>query len=177
MAENQTVARPYAKAVFDCAVEQKNLDGWQAQLEAMAAATSDKVFLDMLKNAPSSDSAAKMLKQLLDGLLDDYGSNLIDLLGENGRYEVVPDIYREFVQMRDEYEKVLKAQVITARELDSKELDAIKEKLALRYGSSKVELECTLDPAIIGGAILKVGDEVIDASVKTSLSNLSSTLK
>lgn len=176
MAENLTIARPYARAVFDLALEQKKLDKWQEMLSAMAAACSDETFLAFLKNAASPESASESLKKLLEGLIDEDGGNFISILGENMRFEVVPEIYEEFLSLRREHDKVLEAEVISARPLAKAELEALKKKLAERFGY-KVTITAAIDESIIGGAILKVGDEVIDASVKTSLQNLSAALK
>lgn len=176
MAENLTIARPYAQAVFESALEHKTVDKWLKQLEAMACACSDEVFIHALKNASSPDAASKILTDLLGDLLDEYGQNLVKLLGSNARFEVVPEIYQEFVRLNDEHNKVLTAQLISARKIDAKDVKALTDKLSKKY-DCKVQLTTEIDPSIIGGAVLKIGDEVIDASVKTSLLELSSTLR
>ena len=177
MAENLTIARPYARAVFDLALETKSLDKWQDMLSAMAVACSDETFLSFLKNSASPESACSALKKLLEGIIDKSAENFISIIGENMRFEVLPEIYQEFLSLRNEYDKVLEAQVISARPLQEDELEVLKKKLLSRYGCKKVTITTSIDPSIIGGAILKIGDEVIDASVKTSLQSLSSTLK
>ena len=70
MAENLTIARPYARAVFDLALETKSLDKWQDMLSAMAVACSDETFLSFLKNSASPESACSALKKLLEGIID-----------------------------------------------------------------------------------------------------------
>ena len=127
----------------------------------------------MLKNG---ESAVALMKQLLEGLLNEEGESFLNIIGENQRFEVLPEIYEEFVRLKNEHDRVLKATVTSARALEAAELKALSDKLSSKY-ACEVTLENVIDPSIMGGAILKVGDEVIDASVKTSLKSLSSTLK
>lgn len=176
MAENLTVARPYAEAVFAVAVKENSFDKWQSMLFSMAVACRDDFFKDYLKNSPNPNSAAESLISLLKDLLDQSGQNFIKLLGENNRFEVLPEIFEEFQKLREEHDKVLTVQLTSARPFSDSEISALKDKLAAKYNCS-IRLKQNIEPNIIGGAILKMGDKVIDASVKTSLDNLSSTLR
>jgi F-type H+-transporting ATPase subunit delta len=176
MAENLTVARPYAEAAFSVAVEANNLDGWQNMLQAMSEAMKDVFFKDHLKLAANSSAAADSLISLLENIVDESGVNFIKVIGENNRFEVLPEIFEEFLRLRKKHEKCLTAQLISARAFSDSEIKSLKDKLATKYNCS-VTLEEKIDPTLIGGAVLKVGDRVIDASVKTSLQNLSSTLR
>lgn len=175
MAENLTIARPYAKAAFDSAVEHNALDQWQNMLQALALACKDDGILLFLKNASSPSVASDSLLKLLDGILDEYGQNFVRVLGENARFEVLPEIYDEFLKLRKEHDKVLSVVLTSARPIGESEVSALKDKLSAKYGCS-VSLSFQIDPSIVGGAILQIGDKVIDASVKTSIKNLSSTL-
>lgn len=176
MAENLTVARPYAEAAFDIAVESNKLDDWQNMLEAMSLACKDAYFMDHMKLMPNSSLAADSLISLLKDLVDEEGKNFIKIIGENNRFEVIPEIYEEFIRLRQKHEKCLSCTLLTARPILDSEIDSLKEKLAKKY-DSKIFLTTKVDPSLIGGAVLKIGDSVIDASVKTSLVNLSSTLR
>lgn len=176
MAENLTVARPYAEAAFMCAVEEKSLDKWQGMLCAMALACKDESLMAALKNAPNATSAEAILISLLDDILDEQCKELIKVLGENNRFEVIPEVYEEFLHLREKHEKVLTVQLISAHPYAQSEIDSLKNKLAAKYDCS-INFEQMIDESLIGGAILKVGNEVIDASVKTGIKNLSSTLK
>ncbi len=176
MAENLTIARPYAKAAFDSAVETKTLANWHTMLEALSIAYKDEFVRTFLKNTSSLDSAIEFFNKLLEGLIDDSGKNFIRILGENSRFEVLPEIFEEFERLSREYQKILTATVVSARPLSREDIEAIKAKLASKYGF-EVSLSEKIDPSIIGGAVLQIGDNVIDASVKTSIQSLSSTLK
>ena len=100
MAENLTVARPYAQAVFDIAVEDKTLDKWQEMLFALSLSCKDKNILTAIKNSPNAESAGNILISLLQELIDDKCKNLIRVIGENQRFLVIPDIYDEFLRLR-----------------------------------------------------------------------------
>ncbi|MGN0893511.1 MAG: F0F1 ATP synthase subunit delta [Succinivibrio sp.] len=176
MAENLTVARPYAEAAFKVALESGTIEKWNAMLEAMSVACKDEFFMDSLKLAPNSAVAADSLISLLKDLIDEEGSNFIRIIGENNRFEVIPEIFEEFVRLKDKHLKVVECELLSARVFSDSEIDSLKNKLSSKYGS-KVILKQKIDPSLIGGAVLKIGDQVIDASVKKSLENLSSTLR
>ena len=84
--------------------------------------------------------------------------------------------YEEFVELRQQHDKVLSCQLICARPFSKTEIDSLKDKLSIKH-NCKINLEVKIDPTIVGGAILKIGDSVIDASVKTSLENLATALR
>lgn len=176
MAENLTVARPYAQAVFDIAVEDKTLDKWQQMLYALSLSCQDKSLLTAIKDAPNAESAGNILISLLQDLIDDKCKNLIRVIGENQRFLVIPEIYEEFLKLRKEHDKILTVQFISAHPYDKSEIRLLKDKLASKYGCT-IDFHESIDEKLIGGAILKIGDKVIDASVKTGIQNLSSTLR
>ena len=176
MAENLTVARPYAEAVFGLATEEKSFDKWQTVLCAMSEAVKGPFYLGFLKNSSSPDDASKCFVKLLTGIIDTAGENFIKLLATNGRLEVVPEIYDEVCRLKAKHDKVVTVHLTSARRYADADLEVLKKKLSEKYDCS-IDLEQHLDPTLIGGAVLKIGDKVIDASIKTSLVNLSSTLR
>lgn len=176
MAENLTIARPYAQAVFDIAKQDKTFKGWTNALEGLACAISDEQFAYAVKNASTREEAAKIVIEVLGDLLDDKAQNFVRVLGENDRFEVLPEINQEFIRLRDEYLKVKAVEIVSARPLKAEDEQAIVAKLEKKYQVT-ISLTRTIDPSIMGGVIIRIGDEVIDGSVKTNLSRLSSTLK
>ena len=176
MAENLTIARPYAQAVFEIAKQDKSFDQWTKSLEALACAVSNEQFAYMLSEASSNEAASKLIIELLGDLLDEKGQNFVHVLGENNRFMVLPEIYQEFIRLRDDYLKVQAVEIVTARPLAPEDEKALVAKLEKKY-QVKVSVTRTIDPSIMGGVIIRIGDEVIDDSVKTNLSRLSSTLK
>lgn len=175
MAENLTIARPYAQAVFEIAKEHDSFDRWGQTLEALSYAVSDERVLKVLQGS-SPAASGKIVADIMGELLDEQGKNLVCIIGENRRFDVLPEIYQEFVRLRDDFLKVKAVEVVTARPLKAADRKAVTEKLEKKYGS-KISLTETVDPSLIGGIIIRIGDEVIDGSIRTSLNSLSSTLK
>ncbi len=130
----------------------------------------------MVSEASTHEAASKLLIELLGDLLDEKGQNFVFVLGENNRFEVLPEIYQEFIRLRDDYLKVQAVEIVTARPLKPEDEKALVAKLEQKYKVT-ISLTRTIDPSIMGGVIIRIGDEVIDGSVKTNLSRLSSTLK
>ena len=176
MAENLTIARPYAQAVFEIAKQDKSFDRWSNSLEALSCAMTNEQFAYMVSEASTHKAASKLLIELLGDLLDEKGQNFVFVLGENNRFEVLPEIYQEFIRLRDDYLKVQAVEIVTARPLNPEDEKALVAKLEKKYKVT-ISLTRTIDPSIMGGVIIRIGDEVIDGSVKTNLSRLSSTLK
>ncbi len=176
MAENLTIARPYAQAVFEIAQADQTFDQWSQSLEALAVAVQNEQVQAMLAQASTNEAGAKLLIELLGDLIDQKGQNFVYVVGENNRFAVLPEIFEEFVRLRDDYLKVKQVEITSARPLAEADLKAIVKKLEQKYQAT-VRVTQTVDPEILGGIIIRMGDEVIDASVKTNLSRLSSTLK
>ena len=176
MAENLTIARPYAQAVFEIAKEDKSFDQWSQALEGLACAVSDETFLSILNNASTREEAAQDLITATEPLLDEKGKNFVCIVCENDRCAVLPEIYQEFVQLRNDFMKIKVVEVVSAHPLAAADQKAIKAKLEAKHQAT-IELHNTVDPSIIGGLIIRIGDEVIDGSIKSSLSRLASTLK
>ena len=113
---------------------------------------------------------------MLKDILSESGKNFVKVIGENNRFEVIPEIFEEFVRLREKHEKRLECDLLSARAFSDSEIESLKDKLAKKF-DCKVVLNQKIDKTLIGGAVLKIGDKVIDASVKTSLQNLTSTLR
>lgn len=176
MAENLTIARPYAQAIFEIAKENNSFDKWSRATEALSCAFSDANFLKIIDSCTTNAGAVEHVFELLGDLLDEQGKNFVCVLAENDRFAVIPEIYQEFVRLRDDYLKVKTVELISARPIPAEDEKALISALEGKY-KSKINFTRTIDPSILGGVIVKVGDEVIDSSVKTSLGSLSSTLK
>lgn len=175
MAENLTVARPYAQAAFEFAVERRALDRWEQMLCALAVAGQDPYMRDAVKVAPNAQAASEQLITVAGDLLDDAGRNFVRVVGENRRFDVLPEIYAEFKRLRDEHERRVTVQCVSARPLSRQDQTRLLAGLNAKYGTS-VLLETRVEPDLIGGLVLRRGDEIIDASVKSELNRLRATL-
>lgn len=176
MAEKSTIARPYAQAFFELARSKGTLPQFSEALEAAAIAATDEAFEGLLGH-PSVPKA--QLAELVIGVCgDETGeefSNFIKLLAEKGRLNVLPQISELFNAYRAEEERTAHADVVSAVELSAAQKKKISQGLKARLGR-EVVLECRVDEGIIGGAIIRVGDLVVDGSVTGQLDKLVQTL-
>jgi len=176
MAELATLARPYAHAVFDIAKASARFDAWSRALGLLAAAVEDEQLRHLLGNPQlSSESKAHTLIELCRAELDDRGRRFVHVLARNKRLALLPEIRAQFEILRAEQEKVLDVEVISAHELSDAERDALTRSLASRF-EREVELTSKVDPSLIGGAVVRAGDTVIDGSVRGKLQKLSEAL-
>lgn len=176
MAEISTIARPYAVAAFKLAKEQKALDKWSEMLGLATAVANDEQMHTYINDPKvvSSDLEAAFLKVMGDKL-NENGQNLIKVLVEYGRLSILPAITTAFEELKAADEGTLEAQIIAAAKPSAAETKDLVKRLEAKFGK-KIEASVSVDPEIIGGIKIIVGDTVIDASVKGQLQNLAYTL-
>jgi F-type H+-transporting ATPase subunit delta len=184
MAENRTLARPYANALFDLARDGGTLPAWSAALEALAVALRDARVVAILERPSLEDPARVELVTDLAQALDPEAAamiggaecrNLLRLLADNGRLAVLPDIAMLFAELKDREENSVDVTVVAAVELDTATREAMVGALEQRL-NRKVRLQSSVDASLIGGAVLRAGDLVIDGSVRSRLHELANTL-
>ena len=176
MAEKMTVARPYAKAVFEIAQEHSALPVWSDFLAVAAHAVADPEFAVLLNN-PNVDRS-RLVALLLTICGDQAGpmaSNLLDLLARNGRMAYLPEIGLEFERLRAEAENVIEIRVDSAVALSEGQRQTIAAAMKKRLGKD-VRLQCDIDASLLGGAIIRAGDLVIDGSLLGRLERLASAV-
>lgn len=176
MAEASTIARPYAAAVFDLATGSKKLSEWSMQLETLSAIVND----DQIGGLVASPSVeAEQLVDLIISIakdnLDQEGRNFVKVLAENDRLSVISEIATIFEELKDEAEKTVQAEVVTAYKLKDDQKSKLQAALKKRLGC-EVEITSRVDESIIGGAIIRAGDTIIDGSVTAQLDRLTSEL-
>ncbi|WP_018649131.1 MULTISPECIES: F0F1 ATP synthase subunit delta [unclassified Thioalkalivibrio] len=176
MSDLISVARPYARAAFERAQEKNDLAGWAEQLELLAAIAADPQMHSLLSNPrlPRADRAQLVLDVAGDKVGPEAG-NLVRLLAENGRLPALPAVYDAFSAMKAEAEKRVHADVIAFRKLTQAQEKEIHDALAKGLGC-EVDLECSVDSSLLGGAIIRAGDLVIDGSVRGQLNRLAANL-
>ncbi len=176
MAELTTLARPYAKAAFEHAIEAKQLAEWSDMLAFVALVVADESMQQLLTSPhfTKEDQKNAMLKVCNDKF-DAKCINFIKLLAQNGRLLALPEIEVLFNFLRSEFEKTIEAQVTSATELSEQQITQLKEKLAAKLGR-QVEVSVDLDTDLLGGLIIQAEDLVIDGSVRGQLTKLSDTL-
>ncbi len=176
MAEISTIARPYAVAAYKLGREQNALSKWSEML-GFAAAVADNEQIKAYIQDPkvvSSDLQANFLKVCGDNL-NENGQNLVKILVEYGRLSILPEIYSAFEALKAQDEGTLDAQIIVATKISAAETKDLVKRLEAKFGK-KIEANVSIDPEIIGGIKIIVGDTVIDASIKGQLQNLAYSL-
>lgn len=176
MSELTTIARPYAKAAFEYAVEQQAVDSWLAMITFAAEVSTNEVMQSLVNSPAAGPKLAELFIQICGEQLNEQGQNFIKVMAENGRLSVLPAVLAEFVALKSEWEKQLEAYVRSASALSQAEQDKICTSLEQRYGCT-VKLHCSVDPALIAGLVIKAGDEVIDATVRSKLNRLAEALQ
>ncbi|MBU14742.1 MAG: F0F1 ATP synthase subunit delta [Gammaproteobacteria bacterium] len=176
MAELTTVARPYAKAAFQVALNDNALDDWSRML-ALAAAISrhDRVRLLLQAPALTSEQVAESFIGVCDNALNDKGKNFVHLLAENKRITLFAEIARIYENLRAQQEKSLDVEVITPYEISSAVSDQLAAALKSRL-QREVKLATRTDQSLIGGAVVRAGDTVIDSSVRGKLAKLTESI-
>lgn len=177
MAEPATIARPYAEAVFAIADESERRAEWSAMLAALAAVVADpRVRAAIADPNRSAAQAAGLVIGILAGRLTGEAENFVRVLAENGRLELLPHIRAQYEALRNEREGVLEAEIQSAFALEATALADLVARLEKKTGR-KVKASVRLDPELIGGARIVLGDRVIDGSVRAQLAALEAALK
>lgn len=172
MAEPGTLARPYARAAFAAALEDGALGGWSAMLTVLAAAAGAPRVREALADPTRPPAAAaETLTALCAEALDRKGRNLVRLLAENRRLPLLPHVAAQFERLRADREGTAEVEVSAAFEIGPEAAAALARALAARLGR-EVRLETRVDRSLIGGAVVRAGDTVIDGSVRGRLARL-----
>ena len=173
MAEKSTIARPYAEAVFETAQASGQLKEWSALLQTISLITADTDMQGMIGNTSvNKEQLAQLIVDVAVDTMTEHGRNFVRLLTENRRLNVVAEITEQFETLKAEAEKTVEAEIVSAQEVSAAQQTLIADKLKARLGR-EVSLKCTVDESLMGGAIIKAGDMVIDGSVSGQLNKLS----
>jgi F-type H+-transporting ATPase subunit delta len=176
MAERATVARPYAKAAFAAAREQGRLAEWSRWLgNARSVVLSEEYRL--LESSPGVSTA--QLEELIAGIcgadLDAQARSLLRLLNENGRLDFLPEVAVQFQALEAEARNVAEVEIVSAAALGEAQQARLAAALRARLRRD-VRLQCSVDPSLIGGAVVRSGDLLIDGSLKGKLERLATEL-
>jgi F-type H+-transporting ATPase subunit delta len=172
MADRSTIARPYAKAAFRQAQASSQLDRWSTLLDRAAAAVADKRVAALIGNPRVTPAQLADLVMAVAGeTLSDEERNFVRVLADNRRLRILPDIARLFQAMKDEAEGTVDVTVTSAAAMPDAGREQIAAALARRFGR-KVRIHTEVDPSLIGGAVLRAGDLVIDGSIKSRLERM-----
>lgn len=169
MAELATIARPYAEAAFRLALEGNSVGHWSEMLALIeAVVVNDEVARRIGDPKVDAPALENLILGTLGERLDGAGRNFVQVLVANDRLELVPHIRTLFEEAKREHEGVLEARVISAHPVSDDQVRPLVSALESKYGR-RVSAQIEVDPQLIGGARIVIGDKVIDATVRGRL--------
>ncbi|HBO37820.1 MAG TPA: F0F1 ATP synthase subunit delta, partial [Pasteurellaceae bacterium] len=148
MSELATIARPYAKAAFDFAVEQSAVEKWNEMLRFAVEVVKDETIQKFLTSSLSSTKLADTIISICGDQLDQYGQNFVRVMAENKRLTVLPAVFEEFLDYVKEYQSVAEVQVISAQPLNAAQQEKIVAAMKKRL-ARKIKLSCSVDNSLI----------------------------
>ncbi len=176
MAEIRTLARPYAQAVFDLANADKTLKEWSDKLALLSEVVVNEDMIEMIDNPDiTNEQVISLFADVCKDNLDEQGINFVKLATENDRLTIIPNIAESFEALCAEEGGSIEAQVISAYAVNATQKKSIATALKNKFGR-EVTLTTTTDKSLLGGAIIRAGDIVIDGSVKTQLEKITISL-
>lgn len=176
MAENITLARPYADAAFQLARATNALGPWQQALDRMAAVAADAQMVECITNPRLLPAQVAQLFLDVVGSVSAEQQNFVRLLVDNERLQVLPEIRELYVELKNGQEGVQEADIASAFPLDDATLKNLVADLEARF-KCRIQATVSLDPELIGGVRIAVGDQVIDASVRGKLASMATALQ
>lgn len=177
MAELATIARPYANAVFELAKRDNNLEQWARMLNMLDATTQHET-VALLLDSPDLPASAKAyrLAEVCGDELDDRGKKFLQSLAEHDRLPLIAEVRAQFEELRAEEQKSLEVEVISAYPLSDTQSEALKQALNKKF-EKEIAIESRVDHSLIGGAVIRAGDMVIDGSIRGKLQKLAENLE
>lgn len=178
MSDEVIIARPYAKALFDFACKTNNLSAWSALLNQLAVIAADERVVALIKSPKMRDEKiAQMMMDIVKQIssIDEHGKNFLKLLAKNHRLAMLPKIADRYEYFRAQYEKIVDVEVTSSYPLTEKQQQDLAQALEKKF-KQKVAIQFVNDVSLLGGAIIRVGDFVIDDSIKGKLLRLSNHL-
>ncbi len=181
MSDLTTVARPYAKAVFELAIETSKTDSqslkrWAATLDFLARLVEENKIQTFLKKPQSALKIAEKIIELSGDQLDKQGQNLVKIMTENGRLILMPIVFKEYKSLVDKHFAIAEVSITSAFPLNQvqqqKIVQAMEKKLA-----QKINLNCSVDKSLLAGIVIRTDDMVIDGSSLGQLQKLARNLQ
>lgn len=177
MAEAVTIARPYAEAVFKLALAKKALPEWSEMLRnAVEIAENENVKTLIGNPVVSTRQLGELLLEIGNKEFSEDGKKFLTVLAENNRVNVLPQISSLFEQLKAQHDGALEANIVSAFDISSSQLKNLISALENKF-KRKIEAKVQVDPELIGGVKVEIGDEIFDASVKGKLEAMANALK
>lgn len=165
----------HAQAVFQLALENGGLEKWSEELLTLEQVLSDREVISLLENPKLHFSAKQELLRKVLPDLSDLAMNLASFLIHKNRLRIMPDLRAEFERLSDAYHGREAAEIVTAVPISAHQAKHVAESLG-RIAGKQVVIHPTVDPSIMGGIVARVGDRLLDGSIRTRLQDLRKTL-
>jgi F-type H+-transporting ATPase subunit delta len=176
VAERATIARPYAKAAFEFARDANAFAAWSQGLKTATEIVADSRVAALAKSPSSTtEDLARFVTDVAGTNLDVSMQNFVRVLAENRRLLLLPEISTHYEEMRSAVENTVDVEVVSAVALDGAQKDKLGSALSKRL-KRQVRMRNSVDPTLLGGAVVRAGDLVIDGSLKGRLERLATDL-
>jgi len=176
MSDTASIARPYAQAVFELAKASGHFEQWSEQLALLSEVAEHADFKALIGDPRiTRDQVETIIFQLTENALDEQARNFVKILSHYRRLSALPLITRQYESLRAEDEGIVEAELETAFELSSQQCNELTRALESHLGR-KVRLSSEINSDLVGGAVVRAGDWVIDGSIRAQLNKLASSL-
>jgi F-type H+-transporting ATPase subunit delta len=175
MAELRTIARPYAEAAFGIAEQEKSLAHWSESLSGLARLACAQEMAELIGNPSVPGSKLVELMASAVPSLSKSERDMLAVIVENERVAALPEVSAMFEELRNQAESTLFAQVTSAFPMSEAQIAELTQLLEQKHGK-KVKASVVVDPELIGGVSIAIGDEVFDASVRGKLARMATAL-
>jgi F-type H+-transporting ATPase subunit delta len=177
MAEFATIARPYAQAVFELAQETDTLDQWSSMLALLSALVQEPVVKDLLQSHRLEKAKlAELVFKIGEGHLSQDSENLVKILVDQHKFILASEISRQYEILKAAAQGYVSVEVISTYALKSQQKQQVSDALKARLGKD-VKIETTIDRKLLGGWLIRIGDQVLDLSVRGRLAQMGAELR
>jgi F-type H+-transporting ATPase subunit delta len=177
MSELSTLARPYAEAVFRMAQGENDLAAWSSRIHSLAMIVSDSQVAHLIADpAVPVERVTDLIIDVAGADLGERGANFVKVLAENDRLSLLPEIGTQFDALKANAEGTLEATITSAQQLTQAQIDDLVAGLKAKFNRA-INVQMAVDPELIGGAVIAIGDQVIDGSVKGRLQRMAFALQ
>ena len=172
------VSRTYGDALFQLAVEENRIDTMFEEVRTVAVALQENPDLTRLMNHPKIDKEekVKLIEDIFKGQVEDELVGLMRMIVEKDHYNEIESVFTYFMEQVKEYKNIGTAYVTSAMELSKEQKEQVEKKLLETTNYVSFEMHYEVDAALIGGMVIRMGDRVVDSSIRTKLYNLSKEL-
>ena len=172
------ISKTYGDALFELALEENRIDDYVAEVDAMLTIFRDNPELSKLLNHPkiSKEEKITVVGQIFEGKISKELLGLINMIVEKDRNNAMEDIFKYFIDRVKEYKNIGVAKVTSAIELSDAQKSQVEKRLLETTGYVKFEISYDVDKDLIGGMVIRIGDRVVDSSIRTRLYELTKEL-